>query len=213
MLAKIKPLYRAILTLPDGSPVEVERIGKGRYTTAWATVAYGDGSKVVYLQTSEKDASKEVLASLSGKPHLPKIEHLGSFERREYRLYVMPRYRKVTARDTPTAWRQLKELIRLREMAATWAMQRRSITWDGYDLNDCFREALREESHELPEELVESLTELLDAAANYGEYAVEFRRANVAADAAGRLVLLDPLYDVAEVREANRAARQRANRF
>ncbi len=214
MLAKIKPLHRAILTLPDGSPVEVERIGKGRYTTAWATVAYGDGSKVrkVYLQTSEKDASKEILASLSGKPYLPEIERLGNFEG-DYQLYVMPRYRKVTAKDTPAAWAQLKELVRLRELAVSWALQRRGARWDGYDLNDCFWEALQEEPHGLPGELVESLAELLDAAANYGEYAVEFRRANVAADPAGRLVLLDPLYDVAEVRESHKAARQRANRY
>jgi hypothetical protein len=211
MFAKLKPLHRAILTLPDGSPVEVERIGRGRYTTAWATVAYHNGSKV-YLQTNEKDASKEILAGFSGKPYLPEIERLGNFEG-DYQLYVMPRYSKVTAKDTPAAWAQLKELIRLRELAVSWALQRRGINWDGYDLNDSFREALREEPHGLPEELVESLEELLDAAGNYGEYAVEFRRANVAADPAGRLVLLDPLYDVAEVRESHKAARQRANRY
>lgn len=204
MYATLKPLHRAILTLPDGKAVEVERIGRGRYTTAWA-----NGSKV-YLQTSEKDYSKEILENLRREPHIPDCQRLGDFSG-PYRLYSMPKYRKVTARETPEAWRQLKTLIEVREEAWILACKRNS-HWraaTGYEINEAFSELLDDieagvgkvEPDALPPELVASLRLLLDEAASYGEYAIEFRRANVAADKSGRLILLDPLFDMAEVRQ------------
>lgn len=39
---------RALLTLPDSSQVEVERIGRGRYTTAWKNGSH------VYAQTNRE---------------------------------------------------------------------------------------------------------------------------------------------------------------
>jgi hypothetical protein len=198
---KISKLHKARIALPDGKTVEVERIGQGRYTTAWA-----NGSKV-YLQTSEKDYSKEILSTISG-PHIPKCDYVGNLDG-PYRLYSMPKYRKVTARETPEAWAQLRELIRLREMARMEFLRAGAIP-DGYDINERFREMVDEEGHVLPRSLVLDLHKVLDAAGNYGEYTIEFRKANVAANKAGRLILLDPLFDMAEIRASQERARRRA---
>lgn len=199
----ITPLHHARVTLPSGKSVAVERIGKGRYTTAWAN------GHNVYLQTHEKDASKDILSGLRGS-HIPRCRYIGTLDG-PYRLYAMPKYRKVSARETPEAWKHLKELIRLREEAQSLARKRRGFLFDGYDLNDCFLEIIEEREHILPRSLVSALTKIIDAAGNYGEYTIELRKANVAADAAGRLILLDPVYDLAEVRE-DREARLKRHR-
>jgi hypothetical protein len=193
---KLQKLHRALLTLDDGQTVEVERIGKGRYTTAWANGSH------VYLQTDERDASKEMLAHLAVEPrnpHIPDCRYVGMLER--HKVYTMPKYRKVTARDTREAYAQLRRLIAMRDKAYTLAIKARGCKFDGYDINNEFRELLENgEGASLPETLRDALTQLLDEAENYGEYTVEFRRANVAADEAGTLILLDPLFDLAEVR-------------
>jgi len=212
--ATLKPLHRAVLTLPNGRAVEVERIGRGRYTTAWANGSH------VYLQTHEKDASKEILEVVGRgerATHIPDCRHLGAFAG-PYRLYSMPKYDKVTARTTPAAWAQLQALIKLREEAWQLALKRENRAPDGYAINDAFRELLDDvaagcglvEPGVLPNSLVEALRAVLDEAANYGEYTIEFRRANVAADKQGRLILLDPLFDGAEVRKANQEAQRKA---
>jgi hypothetical protein len=211
--ASIKPIHKANLTLPDGKTVEVERIGRGRYTTAWA-----NGSRV-YLQTHEKDFSKEILSAIPRNPHIPECEHLGGFSG-PFRLYSMPLYRKVTARDTPEAWRHLRCLEALREEADGLARQRARLV-DGYALNDAVRAILDDmeagvgtlPSEALPWELFEAVRSLLDEAANYGEYTVEFSRRNVAADARGRLVLIDPLFDMAEVRQSREGALRKARGY
>lgn len=215
--ATIKPLHKAILTLPDGKTVEVERIGRGRYTTAWANGSH------VYLQTSEKDYSKEILDNLGhgGRtPYIPDCRRLGDFAG-PYRLYSMPKYRKVTAKETPEAWRLLRRLEALREEAFTMARKREPRNLTGYAINDAFRELLDDTEtgvgtlapEDLPAGLITALRLLLDEASNYGEYTIEFRRANVAADAKGQLVLLDPLFDMAELRKDQDARLHKARRY
>lgn len=200
-MATLKKLNRAVLALDDGREVEVERIGRGRYTTAWANGSH------VYLQTDERDASKEMLANLARRSgrnqHLPDCHYLGELGAR-HRLYSMPKYRKVTARDTRVAWELLKCLITLRERARRLAATN-DPKWDSYALNAAFRELIDDGEGNnisgLPDALQAALLALLDEAANYGEYTLEFRRANVAADGNGTLILLDPLFDLREVRE------------
>lgn len=217
MTAKLTKLHTALLTYDDpstGGPVSVEvtRIGRGRYTTAWA-----NGTKV-YLQTSDRDASKEILSNLAvppRNPHTPDCTLLDSFAG-DYRLYSTPRYRKVTARETPQAWKQLKTLIAMRDDARREACKDRSRSDLGYAINDAFRNIIDADqcgpAPRLPASLYEALKQLLDEASRYGEYTIEFRRANVAADADGTLILLDPLFDLAEVRRAKEERMKRAAR-
>lgn len=201
-MATLKLLYKALLTLDDGSVIEVERIGRGRYTTAWA-----NGTRV-YLQVSEKDLSKEILSTLGGTPHIPDCEHIGWLK--DVRLFAMPKYRKITAKGTPTAYKQYKELARMMNLAVDQA-RRRNVNYDGWDLNQAFRDEVDQAdvAGSLPDSLLEALRLLLDSAANYGEYAMEVRKANVAADDDGELILLDPLFNMREVRESMAAARKR----
>lgn len=79
-MATLKSLHKALLTLDDGREMEVQRIGRGRYTTAWAN------GHNVYLQVREGEYSKEIMEGLQGTKHIPECRHEGYIG--TCRLYV-----------------------------------------------------------------------------------------------------------------------------
>lgn len=202
MDATLTALPLALLTIPapgrpEGKTIRVTRIGRGRYTTAWR-----HGSRV-YLRVRPGEHSKEILETLRGKAHIPSCRFVAHLPN-DYKLYGMPLYRRVTARETTEAWKQLRTLIKMREDAWLAARDRNGGRAHGYDINAAFADLLDNTDHGLPDSLVNALNSLLDQAMNYGEYVVEFRRANVAATKSGKLILLDPLFDMEEVRNSQK---------
>src|ERR1017187_5377456 len=181
----IKPLHLAVLSLGDGNDVQVERIGRGGYTTAWKA------ADCVYLQTSEKDNSKEILAKLESE-HLPKTEGIGWFDGdTPHRLFKQPLSFALLA-ASKDAWRDYKLLHGM------WEDSRHAVNSRvGYacratasQLNAGLLDMV-EGCAGLRQELREAVRLLHDEAGNYGEYCIEITKKNCAVDDVGRLILLD----------------------
>lgn len=199
---------RALLTLPDGSAVEVDYIGKGRYTTAWRNSHY------VYLQTHEKDASKKILTTLRSEksPHLPVVELLG-FMRPVYHLYRSPLYQPLTAKSR-NAWATFKRIAKHFNETRSEVNRRMGYgrDYDANTFNEVLCEALANDD-EISPEIYHAVRQLTDEAANYGEYQIEITKKNSAVDAEGNLILLDPLFDLTEVRSYWKRRQQERGRF
>lgn len=191
---------QAVLTLPDGSEVHVTKLGKGRYTTAWRNC------ENVYLQVSERDYSKEILAGLAQvdrNKHIPDCKELERADGNSpFRWYQMPLYQPLTAKSGK-AWEEFKLLKQIMENA--WS----SLPFSRKEA-DALREAVREmvdDATYLSDSIKEAVNQLVDEAANYGEYSIEFSKRNCAVDGNEVLILLDPLFDLSEVRRARSVTR------
>lgn len=191
----------AILTVHD-KEYHVERIGRGRYTTAWR-----NGAACVWLQVHEKDLSKDALADCPSNPHLPKCERFDWFDgSTPFRLYREPLYQPLMA-SAKTAWRDYKALAflwnnaRIAEMNKFTWRDPRTISARTSDFNRTFDDMVASSPH-VPETLRDAVEILVRAAADYGDYRIEITKKNCAVGAEGQLILLDPLFDAAEVARA-----------
>jgi len=206
---KLKMLNpRALLTLQDGTEVEVERIGRGRYSTAWRNC------QNVYLQTNEKDYGKELISRVAEEknPHIPACVQLDWQDgNAPYRWYRMPLYQPLTAKSV-RAWEDFKALKQAREDAQRSLPydQKRTDDADVHEVNAKFVELVEDATY-LSETLKEAVRLLVEECQNYGAYTIEISKRNCAVDAEGNLILLDPVFDLAEVRSQWR--KQRAARY
>lgn len=197
MKLKMRP-PRAELTLPDGSTVEVERIGKGRFTTAWRNC------RNVYLQTHEDDSGKEILANLAFDPrnkHIPACERMDSQDgNAPYRWFKMPLYHPLTAKSGQ-AWQDYKILHQMQEDAwgAVCCKFGRNSGNDAYEMRNTFSEMVQG-SPLLSDEIKEAVQQLVDECANYGDYSVEIVKRNCMVDDDGTLILIDPVFDLEAMR-------------
>lgn len=195
---------RAMLTLDTGTAVEVEKLGKGRYTMAWRSVS---NPAVVYLQVSDRDNSKELLSHLDGV-HIPKLEQCGQFTAEET-LYRTQFYEPLTASNRP-AWNLFKVLQRYAEQALREAQPKYNERLNVQRVNEDFA-SLVEEDDALPQSIRDDVRALVNWACSYGEYLIEISKRNLAVDGE-TLILLDPVFDYAEVERANQEAKRRAER-
>jgi len=190
---------RATLSLPDGTQVEVERIGKGRYTTAWRNCSS------VYLQTHEKDSGKEIvcrLAEFSRNPHIPDCKRLDGDDNQIHNWYRMPLYKPLTAKSG-RAWEDFKFLRQVREESrrSLGYNTKRTDDEEAYMLNDSFRQYVDDSTY-LSDSIKEAVDQLLNECSNFGAYTIEITKKNCAVDADGNLILLDAVFDLAEIRAA-----------
>lgn len=201
----IRSVKRFLLTIDDRQ-LEVEQIGKGRYSTAYKS------GETVYLKTSTDDSSKEMLCSLSGNhKYLPLIQFIGSFNG-EYNLYEMPLYQPLLA-ASKTAWAEFKVLKQLWEEACKDAV--RSAFSYRPTPNECARVISdnfnsRVTDSELPEPLKDAVDALVTKCQDYGGYQVEISKRNCAVDKDGSLILLDPCFDREELEEDLERRRKKA---
>lgn len=202
----LKPIKSAILTIGHETRT-VHRIGSGRYCTAWK-----NGTGDVWLQVHEKDSSKDILASLEPNPHLPRVERLGYFDGNSpYKLYKSVEYMPLTAKHK-RAWEMYKVLHmvwnRVRFTPGAHIVSPiQSVDKDAQDIKENFRGAVEEQygdSH-----ILDAVDALIRESYNYGAYTIEITKKNCAVDQDGNLILLDPLFDLAEVRDALNKALKR----
>lgn len=197
----------AVLTV-NGHEHHVERIGKGRYCTAWR-----NGAENVWLQVHESDLSKDALADCSSNPHLPKVERFDWFDdNAPFRLYREPLYQPLLARHKQ-AWADFRQIYKLWNDAHSATCQWNDMRNVSVRVNNCntaFAELVGAST--LAEPLKEAVRELVEQAACYGDYQIEISKRNCAVDSAGNLILLDPMFDRAEL-EQDRAAKMKRTRI
>jgi len=238
--AETATLSRGLLRLPGQAPIRVKKLGAGAFATAYITVEARP--PVVYVVTPDDVYDKELLAmardAMPDNPHLPKVERVG--ETHTQSIYAMPLYRTPFRKsDSPSGWKDYTVLKKCR--AKAWdTIREKGTTYSemyhapipglykggmrrvpvypqmkhrGYEVNE-ETVACAEEAGVSPSTL-EALRILVDTASNYGQaYVFEFSPRNLATDADGTLVLLDPLFDQEKLAEKRHAqARARAQRY
>jgi hypothetical protein len=174
-----------MITILDGwgEPVKIEArfLGRGSFATCYEV----DG--VVYSfvkqQRRETDYSKEAIAEFAIGEHLPEIEKIGVFDDGTM-LFKSKLYQPLTPKHK-TAWRQFRIL------ESAWKNCRVGVS--DYNFNYEIIEALR---GQIEPSIIESLESLVDACGNYGDsYRLEFNKRNLKVDEAGRLILLDVIFN------------------
>lgn len=154
----------------DGRETPAHYIGRGLFCKAYRS---GD---LVYL-LCEGDYSKECITLFcdQSKKHIPKINRHERYK--DYEVYSMPFYRKLTKRDFPIAyaqWKTLPSVILSYTEASSY---------------------VDSEQNNTPESLRAAILELIEAFSNYDvdSMLLEFNRANMGVNDTGELILRDCL--------------------
>lgn len=189
------------LLLPGNVTVTTERIGKGRFCTAYLA----EDNHTVYLSvnTDRGDHSKEMLIGLQGLPHIPVIEEIGTHGANK--VYKTVRYNAPLRAIARRAWKDYRILAKAQNEHYTTECnlsrsQNRQL--DFYAINCATVHSTR---GKVAATVTETLENLADAAANYGSYLFEFAARNLASDDSGELILLDPVFDWESVRRESDA--------
>ena len=127
-------------------------------------------------------------------------------------LYLTQFYEPLTAAVKP-AWSLFRTLEKYRKQA--WESMRPKAygTRERVNVqavNERFA-SLVEEDEELPQSIRDDVRQLVDLACSYGDYLIEIAKRNLAVDGE-TLILLDPVFDYAEMERATREAVKRAER-
>lgn len=179
----------------DGKAFEAEYLGAGHHARA-----YRAGDTVYLFVHGEGECMKDAVAEwCSDMPHVPVVKRHDEtrVRGREYRVYSMPYYRNVTAKDA-SAWAVLRTLSEAAERIrrAKYMGDRPLTTWGIYFAQD----VIEDTRGKVPESVSEALTELMNAGSNYGSgVTFEFGRRNIGVDAEGRIVFRDILFDAEKV--------------
>lgn len=204
------------MTLDSGEEIALERIGKGMFHVCYLDPARNQVYSITIERPEGSDYSKEILSRCAPNPHIPRVERMEDFGPNDNRrVYRMPRYWPIVAKEHPAAWNLLKRLQQagqdawtaiLREQGLTgWGKPKMRIEDIGHMVNARVCELM--EAPGVPQELGDALEELADTANEYGAcYVFEFSKRNCMVDGKGNLILLDVLFSLETV-EAMRKAR------
>lgn len=168
-----------------GNPIAARFLGKGRFSEAYRSA---DGR--VLIISKETDYSKEIACNLGTHKHLPECKHIGWIGER--RIYQMPFYKKLLAKESPKAWADFKALREAREEA--WTEQviqsKDPSCWNGYNVINATADRLRGP-------LRDAILEIAATTANYGSsWTIEVSKRNVGVSETGNLVLFDCWFDL-----------------
>lgn len=195
-------LRKGVLETPVG-PIPLTKLGKGAFSTA-----YKAPDDRVFVLTQDGTYDKEIAESAHGdrptNPHLPAVERFGMTAKET--VYTMPFYNAPLRASNKEAWAEAKKLRACRDKS----LYGNKAHMSGYERNVATTECAVESG--VPEPITDALEALTSTASNYStDYLFEFPNKNLATDALGRLVLLDVLFDEAEMRK-RRNAKTRAYR-
>lgn len=192
--------------------VKATFLGSGMFTQAYL----GNDNKVYLVTITDNeypgvDDTKGAIAEMNRddgpQPHIPMIERVGWTEvtkkgrRFDATVYRSPLYNAPLRKGNATkqAWsdyRALEKALETAQRKLGW----RSSPYDGYKLN-----MLTIENFQGSESVKEALESLASYVSNYGtEYGFEFPARNLATDAKGQLILLDPMYSRLSVQRLRR---------
>jgi hypothetical protein len=199
-LRRLKPCFE--LEIPDEHlSLTVERIGKGRFTTA-----YRANECTVYLVVNKDagDYSKHILSNCDG-PYIPELERVGH-TKAGHTVWRTRYYQRLRA-DHKAAWAEYKRLKNV------WLPLHWSAGHEygrGLRIMDGTIDKL-DPDHPL----TKALQQIRDECTNYGlSYTFEFAPRNLGVDTAGHLILLDPIFDLETIQRGIVARRKRiSNRW
>jgi hypothetical protein len=191
-------------------PIKASYIGSGRFSSVYRIRSqeviiynfFGDRSKCI-LEQSYRDYKN---------PHLPKVKYLGDMKLRgpmlpedlKMKVFRANYYTPMTDfvfRDLPD---ETKGLVR----ALKKAHRQADNSLRGHIINDMkcgdFNRALVDKA-KVPNVMKKALTHLAYECEAWGDHYIfdDFRRANMALDARGRIVFIDPMFDVNMLHEYN----------
>jgi hypothetical protein len=163
--------YTDTVTLSDGTVFNVQFLGAGVETNAYAI----DGSDDVLLCTCVDSVDKDIMAELyaQGYAHTIRVERIGMTADGRRKVYRAERVAGVGIDADGIA-----AMIRL--------------YFDKYDLLTSYRRMVR---NGVPKSAVKTLYRMLKLYRSYGmEPGLDLHRGNYATDSNGRFILLDPFY-------------------
>jgi len=170
----------------DGEGLDVVFIGQGLFSRT-----YRQGERV-YLLT-KGDYSKECIALFCDKEkkHIPHVSRHAEWK--DYQVYSMPFYHKLTKKDYPLAWKQWRTLPSIMR---------------SYDEASRYIDS---EQNSSPESIREAIRELIDGFCNYDidNMMLEFNRANVGVNDRGELILRDCLASRKSIELMRKTKRQK----
>jgi hypothetical protein len=204
-------LVLSSLNLDENIPLK--QIGKGHFAVAYQRLDMLDEVVVVTKDdTYDKNILAEAHADDPDNPHIPAVVMRGHTD--EKSIYTIPWYKAPLRKgDSAKAWAQYTAIKKCLTSAWDTTRKRRGretdgrLTFEGHAVADLTVECAR--AAKVSARLCNALESIQGTMANYGaSYVFEFVPRNLATDAKGNLVLLDPMFDM-EVVQKNREAAQR----
>jgi hypothetical protein len=176
----------------DGVETPAHYIGQGMFCKA-----YRSGNRVYLL--CHGDYSKECISLFCDKSvkHIPDIKRHSDIDGdKNFQVFSMPFYHKLTKRDYPKAykqWKTLPSIIRSYSEASSY---------------------IDSEQNNTPESVREAIRELIEAFCNHDidGMLLEFNRANVGVNDKGELILRDCLANRTSIERA-RTERKKRGRY
>lgn len=210
-IKRLTPRY--MLHVEGGQSIEVERIGKGRFTVAYLETSTSRELASVFLVVNEDagDYSKHILSNCDG-PYIPQLERLG-YVQAGHTVWQTRYYRRPRATDT-LAWKQFRAIAKCREDAWTEVMRstdtrKRPYYTLGADVMQLTIDKLKAE-YAFSGALTDALEQIAGESANYGSsYVFEFAARNLGVDNDGGLILLDPVFDLESMERVRQAELKR----
>jgi hypothetical protein len=208
-------IYRGSLT-GQGQTIPVKRIGKGTFATVYRDLSNpGRVFVVVPDDVYDKEIAAEVHRDDPNNQHVPHVTYFG--DTAEARIYTMPHYKMPLRKAdlTPKGWADYKEVRECWEGGLEAVRRKRGygnvFIHSGFEVLDAVVECATEKG--VSEPLLEALSDLRDTAANYGaSYTFEISPRNVGSDGAQNLVLVDVLFDMIRLKQAQQESDRRRRR-
>lgn len=204
---QILRLERGKLITPD-EQISLHEIGRGMFSRAYLEDRDDGAEPRVFVTTRDDTMDKELLMEAMSRagesPHLPAVTTFGYTADRH--VYLMPYYEAPLTKKRSTAW---QDYLKLRQ-----AQIGAGVGWSrATDYNEAVYRLAAESG--VGSGVLNALRAIVDAAADMGgEYKLEFSPRNLAADAGGRLVLLDVAYSASAVLDRRReGVRKRSGRL
>ena len=168
-------------------------IGHGAFSFAYRT----EDGKTVFVVVKKGSWDKEILATAHEddpkNPHIPAVQFVDALDDGR-RVYRMPFYESPIRTARKQAWahfRAMRDAHEAEVHATDFFMMRDP--YQGHCVMSGVVDRLR---GKVPAALLRALEAIKDASTDYGStWWFEFAARNLATDAKGRLVLLDPIYD------------------
>jgi hypothetical protein len=147
---------------------------------AFSSVYLGPDDSI-YVKTN--DPMKSMMVMLSGIPHLPQVEYIGS------NVYKMPKYTTVSELRRGDLDKKAQRVLKLQEILseAQSSVGRMPEDWNQF---------LKTVEKKLPKRIYDAIVTIMEASKTLfpkARMGLDFHTGNIAMDDKGKLIILDPI--------------------